>query len=217
MPALNDQHRDFVDNCHSIFTGDPKTILVKVEKEEDEEDAAEAEPAGEDGEEGEEGKLNLSDVTEEEEVKIPPKNLTELDRLSYVVNAIENDCQLVPVGSIKMTPMHEVRRNQAFKGLSPNEATNLGNYMHFRNVQSGSKKLQLDEANTPFLAKFLESVSEDFPYGQWTVQKDMTNKFVHLRCLSWPGFQAFHKVNSKDFGCLYFGDGLKNHELPFMI
>jgi radial spoke head protein 9 len=48
----------------------------------------------------------MSDISEEEEIKIPPKDLTELDRLAYVVFAIENDCMLVPVGAFKMTPTH---------------------------------------------------------------------------------------------------------------
>ena len=48
----------------------------------------------------------MSDISEEEEIKIPPKDLTELDRLAYVVFAIENDCSIAPVGSFKMTPTH---------------------------------------------------------------------------------------------------------------
>ena len=32
--------------------------------------------------------------------------LLELDRLTTVVRAIENDCQICPVGSYKMTPEH---------------------------------------------------------------------------------------------------------------
>jgi len=75
----------------------------------------------------------LSDISEEEEIKIPPKDLTgncfysshnfiELDRLTYVVFAIENDCAIAPVGSFKMTPTHQVRRNESFKGLNKDEA-----------------------------------------------------------------------------------------------
>jgi hypothetical protein len=34
---------------------------------------------------------------------VPPKELVELDRLNYVVLAIENDCSCAPVGAFKMT------------------------------------------------------------------------------------------------------------------
>lgn len=58
----------------------------------------------------------------------------ELDRLTTVVHAIENDCQISPVGAFKMTPEHQVRRNEAFRGLDCESGMRLDNYLHFRNV-----------------------------------------------------------------------------------
>lgn len=46
------------------------------------------------------------------------KNITELDRLSFVVRQIENDCSSVPVGAFKITPTNEIRYNDHFQGLS---------------------------------------------------------------------------------------------------
>jgi hypothetical protein len=43
-----------------------------------------------------------------------------------------------------MTPDHEMRRFEAFKGLSHDDALNLDKYQHFRNVQSVDKKHLLD-------------------------------------------------------------------------
>ena len=51
-------------------------------------------------------------------MKIPPKNFTELDRLAYVVRAIDVDCQIVPVGAFKLSPEHELHYNYNFKGLN---------------------------------------------------------------------------------------------------
>lgn len=65
---------------------------------------------------------------------MPKRDLTELDRLTFVVYAIENDCQICPVGSFKMTSEHQVRRNEAFCGLAKDQAANLDCYAHFRNV-----------------------------------------------------------------------------------
>jgi len=59
---------------------------------------------------------------------VPPKNFTELDRLAFVVRAIENDCNLAPVGAFKLTPTHELRYNDSFKGLPLTEVNKLGNY-----------------------------------------------------------------------------------------
>lgn len=66
---------------------------------------------------------------------MPPKNITELDRLAYVVRQIENDCQVVPKGAMKFTPLREVRRNEAFKGLRKDDAFEITNYQHFRQNQ----------------------------------------------------------------------------------
>ena len=64
-------------------------------------------------------------IDEDAGIILPPKQITELDRLSYVVHAIEHECQAVPRGSFKFTPLQEVRPNEAFKGLSIEDAFQL--------------------------------------------------------------------------------------------
>jgi hypothetical protein len=44
-------------------------------------------------------------------VKVQPKNYTEEDRLAYTVHAIEEECQLAPVGAFRMITSHEIRYN----------------------------------------------------------------------------------------------------------
>ena len=68
---------------------------------------AEADPVANDNEDEDGEKKDLdSDQSEPEEIKVPPKELTEIDRVNYVVNAIKNDFQIVPVGAFKMTFLH---------------------------------------------------------------------------------------------------------------
>ena len=50
-------------------------------------------------------------------IVLPPKHLTELDRLSVVVREIDNSCSAVPKGSLKYTPLDTVVFNEAFRGL----------------------------------------------------------------------------------------------------
>lgn len=68
--------------------------------------------------------------------KVIPINCKEVDRLHYHVCAIENDCHIVPQGSMKLTSSHEVARNEAFQGLNPDEAFKIDYYSHFRHVQN---------------------------------------------------------------------------------
>lgn len=56
-------------------------------------------------------------VDQSENIIIPPKHVTELDRVSYIVHTVEEQCQVVPKNSYKYTPLHEVRKNEAFSGL----------------------------------------------------------------------------------------------------
>ena len=51
----------------------------------------------------------MPESDDEADIKISPKNFTELDRLAYVVSSIENDCSLAPIGAFKLTPTHELR------------------------------------------------------------------------------------------------------------
>jgi len=60
-----------------------------------------------------------------------------------------------------MTPVHQVRRNEAFKGLPITECSKLTNYMHFRNVQDPSFKEKLSTPGAPFNFSFLEPLVVD--------------------------------------------------------
>ena len=139
MPDPLDQHNEFA-NLSTPFTGDNKTIIQKLEPDEGEgEEAPPAEP--EDGEGDQEE--NLDDTSSEDEaVKVPPKNFTELHRLVFTVRAIENDCQIVPQGSVKLTPHHEVRRNEAFKGLNSDNAYDLKSYPFQISTKRGEERSQ---------------------------------------------------------------------------
>lgn len=102
MHSLTDQYDEFIDQDQSYFTGEPARVLVsaKPEGEEEEKSAAEEMEGSEDGEE----RQKDSDESEPEEITAPKRDLTELDRLAMVVHAIENDCQIAPVGAFKLTP-----------------------------------------------------------------------------------------------------------------
>ena len=116
-----------------------------------------------------------------------------------------------------MTPEHQVRRNEAFRGLKGEEALELKNYLHFRNVQCPQKKADLDLPNAPFNKNFLDSAAHDMPKGTWNLQLDSRSERVLVRSLQWPGFQFYHRQGSNRFGSIYIGDGLKNLELHFIV
>lgn len=139
LPELNDQHTEFINRDKSFFTGEPNRNLKKPADGEEEQQEEEPPADDDDGEEGD-AKENDSNISEAEEIKVPPKELTEIDRVRFVVSAIENDCQMAPVGAFKMTAQHQLRRNEAFRGLTEEQGLSLQNYVHFRNAQSEQTK-----------------------------------------------------------------------------
>lgn len=112
------------------FTGNPKLIHKEAPKKvltQEEKDAIEAKKNKE---------PDPLESTEEEdpEANIERFDLTEINRLHYHVLAIENECHIVPHGAVKLTTKHEVTRNEAFLGLTGEDALKMDSYMHFRTV-----------------------------------------------------------------------------------
>lgn len=134
-----------------------------------------------------------------------------------MVRAIENDCSIVPIGAVKLTPAHELRYDLNFRGLTPAEAASLANWQHFRDPQSYEKLQEIGREDAIFLKNFLDNLKGDKPKGCWSVQSDDSKMNVTVRNLLWPGFLGYHEANTGVFGYCYFGSGVKNVELPFML
>lgn len=216
LPETLEQHNEFINKYNDFFTGDSAKILENLETPAGEGEGDQQQEENEEGE-GDDKNKDIDTESEDDEVKVPPKNLTELDRLAFVVKAIENDCQVVPVGSIKLTPLHEVRKNEAFKGLCCKTAFSEESYLHFRAAQTKEKKDLNQKDDAIFRSDFLESIADDDIQGSWSVQPDTTKSQVIIKSLLWPGYLAYHKLKSKIFGGVYIGDGTKNVDLPFML
>lgn len=149
--------------------------------------------------------------------ELPAGGITEQDRLSYVVNSIENQCQIVPLGSYKKNTLGEVSQNDAFRGLKYNDATSLKSYLHLRPVQQKEKQDMADREDDIFANNFLDCADAG-SQGFWTVQRDDVNKaVVVLRSRVWPGYSAYTRANTPVYGGVYIGDGICNSDLPFMI
>ena len=144
--------------------------------------------------------------------------LSEQDRLSYVVNSIERQCQVVPIGSFRKNTLGCVQKNEAFRGLRFNELTSLDSFMHLRPCEQKDKIDLAAREEDVFTHEFMDNAALCRPDNGWTVQKDEINKtVVVLRSRMWPGFTAYARANTAIYGSLYIGTGIKQVDLPFMI
>ena len=209
----NTFHKDKYDELTGAFTGDSTLVHVKVDPEVTEADI-EAKKA-----EKQQANLDPLDDTPEEDPDafVIKRSLIEEDRLLMTVLAIENDCQIVPKDSFRMTENHEVERNVAFRGLSRDACFDLTSYSHFRNVQDDAKKALLLQDDAVFQPDFLDEVSTDLPAGMWSIQQDTSCSMSVIRNNIWAGYTAYACAGTGDFGGIYVGDGQKNLDLVFMM
>lgn len=215
LPEIDPQHADHAEKFNGYFTGDPNTVLVQLEaKEENKDPGQPAEPT--DGTKVEAKKVE-EESDEEKVVKPPLKDFKEINRLSFVVRAIENDNHVVPEGAFKLTSEHEIRRNKNYIGLHSKDLSNVSKYMHFRNVQSATKKELLNKDDSIYCYDIFDKIEDDKPNGFWSIISDAITQKTEIKSFLWPGYFAYHIGCTKMFGGAYIGSGIKNKEVAFML
>jgi len=157
--------------------------------------------------------------TQEDDVSIQVK---EEDRLATVVLKIDQEAMLVPRGAFLRSPAGLVTPNDSFAGLNLDKAKNLESWLHFSSPVRLPKKSLLEQADATAPIDFLEQASADIPTcGSWSIQTErgpgVDAPLVKLRSLHWLGAECCHVPNTKQFSRVYFGQGFKNINLPFML
>lgn len=73
---------------------------------------------------------------------------------------------------------------------------------------------------------YLESVEAVFSFelfdkienpSFWSAQLNTTQTLGTVRSLLWPGYVSYSFLNKNAFGGVYYGNGLKQTELPFYL
>lgn len=144
------------------------------------------------------------------------KDFTELDRLSFAVHKIERDTHVVPQGAFKLTPIHEIRQNDIFAGLTKEEMEKIEMYQHFRPVETADKREQLERNEGILQTDIFDSLACNKLKGAWSI-RIKEGYIAVLRSFLWPGYSFYHIGTTPEFWGVYFGDGIMNKDLPFML
>ena len=196
LPEIQSHHLNEFSKFNTYFIGNPDVILEKFSDNKN---------------------ININEqIGDIFKPNLKLKNLTESDRLSFVVRTIEHDTSIVPLGGFKMLPINEIRRNDLFEGLSSDELDKIENYFHFRKIESQNKRDMIDMGKAVFDFSFLDSLSDDNLKGAWSIQTDSAKTVCNIRSLVWNGYFAYHKANTNLFGSVYIGYGIKNMDIAFM-
>jgi hypothetical protein len=203
LPEPDDFVREKSALIHQLFKGN----LAQVYK-----DPSKVKPAGDDGEEEEEEEEEPEEEEGEEGAVAKPKErkLTELERLAWSVSSIENDCCIVPRGAYVLTPAGDITARPA-AAWSDVEAANLGCYLLFRQPQLASTMQRIRKAGVCNNLDFLDQVEETTN----SIRTEQGGQSVSIRSLLWPG--AEFALSDSTFGSCYFGTGIMNHDLAFMV
>ena len=145
-------------------------------------------------------------------------SMNEEDKLTSVVDWIDFETSLVPRGAYVKTVTGEIIENKLFTGLSFMEAGKIYNYRHFRAAERLLEKTVLQRADLDQAIDFLDPIVEDIPSDiSWCLQYEKGGSIVTIKSLLWPGYVFYHVPNTRFYGSLYYGNGIKNLDLPFMI
>ena len=101
-------------------------------------------------------------------------------------------------------------------GLSWEKAQQLSSYYHFRAATEPERQLVLKGNGMVRSDEFLDPITCDLQ-GSWSLTCDNTHSAIILRNLEYPGFVFFHKPATGVYGSAYFGDGMQNTDLAFML
>jgi len=140
--------------------------------------------------------------------------IKEEDRLAAVVYNITNEF-IVPRRAFMKSPDGLITRNPSYNGADVNDVAHMSNWFHFR--PNAQNKPSINEfAHIDPAIDFLDTIEQDIPTGIWSVQNERGTN-VTLRNLKWIGLIGFAVPNSSRAGCVYFGTGEPNYDLPFML
>lgn len=201
----------------TMFTG----ITSYVYKDEDQKEKSEND--GDDEEEEQNGDNKDEDEDQENKDSVndePPKiqyKLTELDRISWTISSINDECCIVPKDSLILTSSKLMQQNRNFTGLNRNDANKLDSYLHFRTPRDPYSVSKYRKATAMNDTEFLDPITNDLPKGCWRLQSSKAGLEVNVKNLLWPGFEFKYCVGDSQHIQGYFGNGIRQNDLVFMI
>ena len=142
-----------------------------------------------------------------------PQFVTELQRLAVMVDTIESECALCPAGALMQKADHTIVPSPTYAGASFDAASAVGSYV----FMNKPKPVDVNASALKASSDFLTPCTEGVPTGALTTSFDAANNIVTLRSLLFPGFYAYSVVGMPVYGYCYFGNGLKNVDIAFML
>jgi len=192
----------------SSFTGSP-SFIYKEQKQQSANDNEE--------EEQDEDAEDQKDDNAGDEPPKPEFILTELDRLAWTIGKVNDECYIVPQNSMILTSSKIIQKNNNFETLSRSDANKLSSYLHFRTPRDPFAVSKYRKAAAMNDTEFLDPITTDLPRGCWRLQSKKAGLEVSIKNLLWHGFEFKYNVGEPQCAQAYFGQGIRQNDLIFMI
>mmetsp|Transcript_19691 Transcript_19691/g.19791 ORF Transcript_19691/g.19791 Transcript_19691/m.19791 type:complete len:275 (-) Transcript_19691:95-919(-) len=190
VPELSSEYEEMAQSITSRFTGDASYMQYNGAEPEEEPDDPDMPPV---------------------------ERFREVHRLSYNVKQIDHDCAIVAKGALVVDATKRVIFNAYYTGLSYQSATEARSYYHYRRPENPQAIATLKKAGIIKSGEFLDSITKDIPSEMWTISQDNSGTMAYIRNLYWEGYYFYNVVGSNEYGGAYFGLGVPNYDIAFML
>lgn len=139
--------------------------------------------------------------------------ITEIERLACVVSEIDTQCAMLPKEKLMKKPGGNVVDSPTYAGLDYAKSMTPKSFVFVNKPKAPSVTADAVTAATDFLV----SCDDVVPAGSIVAKYDEAVSSVTMRSLLYPGFLAYTFVGAPMAGYCYFGDGMKNGDIAFML
>jgi len=153
------------------------------------------------------------DPVPEGEEEPEPVLVPEIDRVAVMVETIDTECAMCPAAALMKKADHSVVKSPTFAGLKWNDAMSTSSFVFMNQPKPTDVLASALQASTDFL----KSCDTIVPKGALVSKFDEATTTVTWRSLLYPGFMAYTVPGSNSYGYCYFGTGLKNADIAFML
>lgn len=166
---------------------------------------------------GDLGKIYGAAEGGEEGGEVPPDAVTEERRLAAFVAAVDDSCAVAPKGALILDARHRVVPSPSYKGLPAELALDVKSYVHWRAPRQADKKRAFETKGLTQTTDFLDPIDQDEPKGCWSPIFEPAACMATLRHQVYSGLVAFSSLTGPSYGYVYFGNGIRNDDIAFML
>jgi len=144
------------------------------------------------------------------------KELKEEGRLACITHFLMEQSAIVPRGLLHLQINGCVAYNPYFRGLTKQQARDMKNFQLMRRPKNRCSYNVSKREDSNRMTDFFDTLDDLLLPKSFSVKTNYRDVCV-IRSLQWLGMVFCHQLNTPHQGFFYFGNGMENKELMFML